>query len=185
MSPSDAARQAATQVVQIDLRTLLDRPVYDLKGSSGSTLVDAESGAVISPLDEKTAVAIARADRDGTPAVGSVERIESDPPVEYRGQPLPAWRISFADPDATHVYVDAQTGLIRARRNSAWRRYDFFWMLHTMDYRGRDDFNHALLIAFAITGLVAVLSGWTLWGVRVWRRFRRRSAMDESTVSDA
>lgn len=57
------------------------------------------------------------------------------------------------------IYVAANTGRVTARRNNAWRRFDFFWMLHTMDYQGRDDFNHILLIAFAGLGLAAVISG--------------------------
>jgi hypothetical protein len=50
-------------------------------------------------------------------------------------------------------------------------------MLHTMDYGGRDDFNHPLLIGFAALGLTAVLSGWSLWIVRLWRRARHSTAM--------
>jgi uncharacterized iron-regulated membrane protein len=172
VSPADAVRSAGIAPVHVELRTLLERPVYEVKGISDSALVDAESGVVVSPLTEAAAVAIARTDREGSPAVIAVQKIERDSPIEYRGQPLPAWCISFGDAETTHVYVDARTGVIRARRNSAWRRYDFFWMLHTMDYRGRDDFNHPLLVAFAATGLVAVLSGWALWVVRFIRRLR-------------
>jgi hypothetical protein len=176
ISPEQAAARAGADSSAVELRTLVDRPVYEIRAGERTVLVDAETGALRSPLDRDTAVAIARRDRAGSPAVASVEQIVADPPTEYRGQPLPAWRIGFADADATHVYVDSATGAIRARRNTAWRRYDFFWMLHTMDYRGRDDFNHPLLVAFAALGLVAVLSGWTLWAVRVVRRRRRTSA---------
>ena len=48
-----------------------------------------------------------------------------------------------------------------------WRFYDFFWMLHIMDYRGRDNFNNPLLRAFALTGLAFALSGVTLVGFRL------------------
>jgi hypothetical protein len=173
ISPETAAARAGADPSAVELHMLVDRPVYEVRAAERTILVDAENGAVRSPLDRATAVAIARNDRAGDPAVTSVEQVVADPPTEYRGQPLPAWRIAFADVDSTHVYVDATTGAIRARRNDAWRRFDFFWMLHTMDYRGRDDFNHPLLVAFAALGVIAVLSGWVLWTLRLVRRARR------------
>jgi uncharacterized iron-regulated membrane protein len=163
----------AGAVDEITLRPLLGRAVYEIRQGDGTTLVDAESGAVLSPLGRDTAIAIARADRAGQPEVLGATRIERDPPTEYREGALPAWQIAFADGEDTHVYVAANTGRITARRNDAWRRFDFFWMLHTMDYRDRDDFNHPLLIAASAAALITLASGFALWGIRLRRRWRR------------
>jgi hypothetical protein len=48
-------------------------------------------------------------------------------------------------------------------RNSKWRIFDFLWMLHTMDYAGRDNFNNTLLRAFSILGLTTIGSGFLLF----------------------
>ena len=56
-----------------------------------------------------------------------------------------------------------------AVRTGAWRLKDFFWMLHTMDYRGRDDFNNPLLVTAGVAAVWVGLTGlWLL--VRVFRR---------------
>jgi uncharacterized membrane protein YkoI len=170
-------------VLHVSLRPHLGRPAYEVQHRGGHTLVDAVTGAVLSPIDRDVAADIARADRAGDPAVTDVVWYEADPPGEYRGGALPAWRVDLADGQGTHIYIDASTGRITARRNDAWRRFDFFWMLHTMDYRGRDDFNHPLLIGFAALGLLSVLSGFVLWGARVYRRMRRRHR--QAGASDA
>lgn len=54
-----------------------------------------------------------------------------------------------------------------ARRNRIWRLYDFFWMLHIMDYDERENFNNPLIRAFAATGLLFALSGLFLVAQRV------------------
>lgn len=95
---------------------------------------------------------------------------------EYRGQPLPAWVASFEN--NVTVYLSAETGQIHAIRTNEWRVFDFLWMLHTMDFQGRDNINNYLLRAFSILGLITVLSGFGLFLVssKLLRRFaiRRR-----------
>lgn len=183
LAPAELASRlsADAQIEHLELRMLLDRPVYEVRQPGRTSLIDAQTGAPRSPVDQDTALAIALADRKGSPAVMGIERIETDPPVEYRGRPLPAWQVILADGEGTHIYVAADSGRITARRNDAWRRFDFFWMLHTMDYAGRDDFNHPLLIGFALLGLLSAGSGMVLWGARLLRR-RRRRARDASGV---
>ena len=171
---AQAGAKAGANIEHLELRMLLDRPVYEIRQPGRTSLIDARTGAPRSPVDRDTALAIALADRKGSPAVMSVERIEADPPVEYRGRPLPAWQVTLADGEGTHIYVAADSGRITARRNDAWRRFDFFWMLHTMDYSGRDDFNHPLLMGFALLGLLSAGSGLVLWGARLRRHRRRR-----------
>ena len=49
-------------------------------------------------------------------------------------------------------------------RHQSWRWFDFLWMGHTMDYKGRDNFNNILLRIFSLFGVFTVLSGFVLWG---------------------
>jgi uncharacterized iron-regulated membrane protein len=178
VSPADAIEKSglSTNVDTVEIRRLLERTVYEIRSAESVVVVDALNGHILSPIDSAMAKSIALRDRAVVPVVHSVVLLEDDPPMEYRGRPLPVWRVTLDDDDETHVYVAADSGRITARRNNAWRRFDFFWMLHTMDYGGRDNFNSLLLIFFAGLGLLAVLSGWVLWAARLRKRFRRRSA---------
>ena len=60
------------------------------------------------------------------------------------------WRVDFDDSRHTTIYVSPQTGKVVGRRNTIWRVYDFFWMLHIMDYSARDNFNNPLVVTAAI-----------------------------------
>lgn len=84
---------------------------------------------------------------------------------EYRGKPLPAWVVSFEEPEHLLAYVSAKDGSFQRVRHREWRWFDFLWMFHTMDYEGRDDFNNFLLRAFSLFGLLTVMSGFTLYFV--------------------
>lgn len=176
LTPKEAAAVAAAsgEALTIELRPLLDRPVYEVHTEGDTTVIDAATGEVLSPIGEQKAVALALADREGDPAINNVSLVESEPPIEYRGGPLPAWRVELEDGYGTHVWIAADSGRITARRNDAWRRFDFFWMLHTMDYGGRDDFNHPIIIAFAALSLITIGTGGVLWGIRIRRRVVRR-----------
>jgi hypothetical protein len=79
---------------------------------------------------------------------------------------LPAWRVAFADPDKTSVFVAANTGQIAAVRTANWRLFDFFWGLHIMDWTERDNFNTWWLLALAVGGLVMGLAGTVLLVMR-------------------
>jgi len=90
---------------------------------------------------------------------------------EYREKPLPAWAITY-ESDLT-VYLSAETGQIGAYRATKWRIFDFLWMLHTMDYNGRDNINNYVLRGFSILGIITILSGFLLFFVssKFFRRF--------------
>ena len=91
---------------------------------------------------------------------------------EYREKPLPAWAASFEND--VNVYLSAETGQVGAIRTSKWRVFDFLWMLHTMDFKGRDNINNYVLRGFSILGIVTVSSGFLLFFVssRLVRKFR-------------
>ena len=82
---------------------------------------------------------------------------------EYRGGPLPAYVISFEDPEDLRAYISAKDGSFRMIRHRDWRWFDFLWMTHTMDYETRDDINNTLLRIFSLLGLITVISGFVLW----------------------
>jgi Na+-transporting NADH:ubiquinone oxidoreductase subunit F len=151
---------------------LVGRPVILAREGHRRWLVDGQSGLEIT-IDAEAAARIARADQLAAPPVAAVIRIESAP-IEYRARPLPAWRVDLADGRGTRIYVDAVTGAVSARRNGVWRVYDFLWGLHIMDYRGRDDFNNALLVGFALLGVATWMTGATVWIARARRWALRR-----------
>ena len=106
--------------------------------------------------------------------VAAVEWLESsDPGAEYRGRFYPVWKVSFDQPESLNLYLEPWTGEILARRTSRWRLFDFLWMLHIMDFDTRDDFNHPLLQAASILGLIIALSGVIFWAMTT-SLFRRK-----------
>lgn len=163
--PPDGVIAGFPGATDVRLKIWLGRPVYVVSGASGRALVDAASGEILSPLGEDLARQAAEADYRGQ---GTLERLvlTNNPSAEYRG-PAPVWRADFSDADETRLYVSPQTGEVLARRNRVWRLYDFFWMLHIMDYEAREDFNNPLIRAFSATGFLFALTGLFLVAVRV------------------
>ena len=63
------------------------------------------------------------------------------------------------------AYVGVDDGQVHAMRTNSWRVFDFLWMLHTMDFNGRDNINNYFLRAFSILGIITVMSGFLLFFV--------------------
>ena len=180
--PTDIALLAPDQVARdldlpglesADLDIWLDRPVYRLSTGETVHLTDAVTGKLLSPVNSDVAREVASRDYAGP---GTVARVilQEEPLLEIRGRDLPQWRVEFDDSRNTTVYVSPQTGKVTGRRNTIWRVYDFFWMLHIMDYSERDDFNHPLLIGSAVVAWLLATSG--IWLVVQWlNRKRKRS----------
>ncbi len=171
--------------VAIHVRTLMDRPVYEVAGHNQqgqqTILIDAENGDRLSPIRPEQAGQIAQADFAESVEIRSIERIDTvGSHSEYRGKELPAYRVALDHPTGTVIYVSADRGVVTTRRNNRWRVFDFFWMLHTMDYQGRDGFNHWLLRIVSAFGLLTVLSGYILWLKTSprWRRKKQQTGND-------
>lgn len=154
---------------EVTLKHFMGRQVYSVAGVSGAALFDARTAERLSPLNEDLARAVARQDFIGDGAIVRAELL-TEPPREC-GCEAPVWRMTFSDRLATRLYVSQSTGEIEARRNSIWRLYDFFWMLHIMDYKERVNFNHALLIGASALALGLAATGFWLLFYRV--RLRR------------
>jgi hypothetical protein len=168
----------------IHLISLVGKPIYQIAYFSGHTgdvhphaqyaLADATTGAIRQPLSKKEAIALAKDYVVNEAKMSGVVYLQkTDAHHEYRERPLPAWAISFNDPDCT-VYISADLGTFQSIRHDQWRAFDFLWMFHTMDYESRDDINNWLLRVFSIFGLITVLSGFTLFFVssRTFRKLR-------------
>lgn len=162
----------------ISTAVLIDRGLgafWEIRDSDGVWFgrVDRE-GNIASLITSEQAQNIASDDFIPEADVQGVRLIEHNPPSEYRGGILPAYQIAMDHPKETHIYIDASTGRIMARRNKSWRTFDFFWMLHTMDYKGRDNFNHLLLTIASGLAIATSGTGLLLWGWRVLTKLIRR-----------
>lgn len=166
-------------VNEITLRRFLDQPVYEMRNADGAAIYDAVSGERLSPIQKDEARAVAQGAFAGTGDIAHLQLVE-DPGSEMRGiGPRPLWRAKFDDRLNTRIYVSPETGVVLRRRNDVWRLYDFFWMLHIMDYQERDDFNNPLLRAASAAGLLFSISGLAMI---FFRRSRVLLAGDVSTL---
>ncbi|RMF14185.1 MAG: PepSY domain-containing protein, partial [Alphaproteobacteria bacterium] len=170
---------AGRAVLGIELRHGLGHSLAEVRFADGPpALFDATTGEKLSPIDERMARAAALADYAGKARISRIHLLsgKEETPQEYRG-PLPVWQIRIDDGEGTRLYVSPNVGRVVARRNDMWRFYDFFWMLHIMDYDAREDFNNLLLRIAAVFGAIMAASGIGLLFWRVHRRdfrFRRR-----------
>lgn len=166
LAEAEAALGGLT-VTDAQLARWHDGPVWRLETRQGPIVIDAISGARRTPVSRDAALAIAAAGYAGDAEIADVAYF-AEAPFEYR-RPNPSWRVTFDDGEGTRLYVNAQTGAIDARRNDMWRLFDFFWMLHIMDYRERENFNHPLIISMGFLALLTVLAGLSLLVLRVRR----------------
>ena len=174
-SPALIAAKANAPVEAINWHMVGNRPVAEVTTAKGVALFDAATGDALPTVDAAQATAIAKAAwKTASKPASKASHVTTESP-EYRGA-LPAWRIAFADPDATSVFVAADTGKITAVRTGTWRLYDFFWSLHIMDWKNHENFNTWWLLAFAIGGLILGIAGTVLLVMR-WPFRRKRKAL--------
>ena len=146
--------------LSIDLKTSREGMVYEIVRTEGVTRVNAINGLPMKIL-ERGARTLASRDFTGDGEIISIERGMA-PDLETRDHQGPYWRVDFSDAAESSIYISEQTGEILERRNSHWRTRDFFWMLHIMDYSGREDFNNNLIIFVALIAIWLGLSGFML-----------------------
>lgn len=163
------ATAGGARITGLEVGFMLNDPVYRLERAEGShMLVDALSGEIISPISEQKALALAIADFAGeTRPEGANWLTETN--LEYRGD-VPVWQVFLNDEEDTRLYISPVLGRVVARRTERWRVFDFFWMLHIMDYKERTNFNNPLVIIASIVGLVAAFSGLLLLYYRFGKR---------------
>ena len=167
------------------LRSLPQGTVYQVTTAQGVRLFSAADGSPMQ-IGEASATSIAREAHPMRAAVKAVAPLR-ELTFAVRDHQLPIWQVDFNDAENSSYYVSGSTGELLQRRNDTWRWWDFFWMLHIMDYSERTSFNHPLIITvgFAMAWL-AVTGFWLLFRT-MWRhdfawlkaRGRRAAAKSE------
>jgi hypothetical protein len=183
VSPDTILKTASRKVDSIQSLQLINitgRPHYAVAyysmGELKKVLADAQTGSIRQPINREEAIHIAAASYNGHPGLKSVEYLTAlGAHHEYREKPLPAWAVTFGYPVNTTVYISRDFGQVESFRNNKWRIFDFLWMMHTMDYQHRDNFNNWLLRAFSLFGLLTIISGFVLFYVSM-RKKRKRPA---------
>jgi len=170
-----AVANAYPDLLTLELRSLLDQPVYQLTTPQETFLVDVVNGERVAPLTQPQLRSLARSYYARDAEIDSLQYLQSDFPDEVRFLSTPVWRVNFDDWHGTSLYIDAATGELVTRRHTLWRVFDFLWMLHIMDYETRDSINTLLLSVAAAFGLVTVLIGaWLTLFMRGWIGRRSR-----------
>lgn len=148
-------------------------PVYLVTTSEHTHAISAISGQTLPTLTANEISALAKLQYQGDAELLTAELFELVP-NEVRGLTAPVWRVNIADAEHSSLYLDANTGVLQRVRTDTWRLYDFFWMLHIMDYQNREDFNHLLLIICAGSAFIFSLSGMVLLLLVLRRKWRKR-----------
>ena len=160
LSPVELPAEHLEDALGVDLTMRHGKPVYLIRHADGESLLSASDGSLI-VIDKADAERLAQQDFSGDGEIVSSEQGMA-PDQETRRRKGVYWRVSFSDRASTAIYISASTGTILERRNTYWRVRDFFWMLHIMDYPGRENFNNPLIISIALIAIWLGLSGFGL-----------------------
>ena len=153
----------------IKVINFLKQPAYQIRYNDSQNqdlmvLINAINGSIIPDITKQQAIVVAKENTSFKAEIATIELItETGKHHEYRAKPLPAWAITYDHPDSPTFYVSTKLGTLTSVRHTSWRIFDFLWMLHTMDYEGRDDFGNWLIKIFSLIALVTAISGIVLF----------------------
>ena len=166
VEPARLSQMLGTRTLgALSLRFVDGQWVYRIAASDGVHLRRARDGARLD-IDESMARRLAATHYRGGGRLESVRR-HANATLETRDAGS-TWEAAYRDATGTRLYFSAEDATLVAVRTDAWWLKDVFWMLHTMDYRGRDDFNNPLVVLAGTAAAWVALTGlWLL--VRVLR----------------
>lgn len=158
---------AGQPITAITIRNLAQGQVLEASTPAGVRLFDAHNGSAIS-IDRDAAASIARAAHPEGASPTQVTPL-GELTLAVREHELPIWQVDFGDDKHSSYYVSGTTGELLERRNDSWRWWDFFWMLHNMDYAKRTSFNHPLIIMVGFAMPWLSITGFWLLFRTMWR----------------
>ncbi|TMN45308.1 hypothetical protein [Pseudoalteromonas sp. S2755] len=148
--------QNTVQVRQIQLGHFLDTPIIKLNQDE-NLIFNGITGAPFTTPNQQQIIQQANQHLLIAADVSHIERLATAP--REAGYKEDVWRVEYNDILSTTLYLSATSGEVVTVRSTLWRIFDFFWMLHIMDYDEREDFNNPLLISFAATSVLFCLTG--------------------------
>ncbi len=155
------------RVSELSIKPLPQGQALSLTTVQGVRLFDAATGEPVM-IDRQVAAAVASAAHPSGAVVSDVRPLR-ELNLAVREHELPIWRVDFRDAAHSSYYVSASSGQLLERRNQTWRWWDFFWMLHNMDYANRTSFNHPLIITVGIGMAWLAVTGFWLLFRTMWR----------------
>jgi Na+-transporting NADH:ubiquinone oxidoreductase subunit F len=145
-----------TEIIEIRLTSMPEGWIWRVETKQGVVLRDAATGE---PW-KLTEASVRRLAERRYAGAGQLVSVAFHPSATIETRDFGAtWAARFDDDRGTTLYFAADDGRLVETRNDNWRLFDFFWMLHTMDYRGRDDFNNPLVITIGFAALWLSISG--------------------------
>jgi Na+-transporting NADH:ubiquinone oxidoreductase subunit F len=160
LEPNELPAELLSDALSISLTNSHGQAVYRIKRAGDETLINAVDGSIVL-TNKADAEKLARQDFIGDGDIVSIQAGRA-PDQETRNSTGDYWKVDFSDDVNTSLYISATSGKILERRNSYWRVRDFFWMLHIMDYSGRENFNNPLIIIVALIAIWLGISGFIL-----------------------
>ena len=148
------------QVESIHFDAYLNLPIYRVQTREGELVFDASSGSLLPRPTQAQIHQKALQHYLGDGRLIASEYLDNGP--REVGFKRGVWQVSFDDLMSTTLYFYADTGQFITVRSTIWRIFDFFWMLHIMDYDERENFNNPLLISFSAAAVLFCLSGFLL-----------------------
>lgn len=162
LTPQEAIRLARPSlgpepatVSTVTLRSELGDPLYEVRGKKRSVLIDARSGAVLSPLSPEYAARIAAQYVHGQPAIASTTLLEEF--THRSGKIHPSvYRVRFEAPEHPEIFLSAYDGAVLEEQDDM-RRFHFWVMrLHQLNFFG---FRKTLTIVPGTAILLLIASG--------------------------
>ncbi|MEK9919743.1 MAG: hypothetical protein VW519_03730 [Luminiphilus sp.] len=153
-------------VVATQLTVLQRRPaefIVGVRSANGIEWRD-RTGTLVRPLSREEALDLGAARTVMSP--DSAEWVdEAVVGSEYRGAPLPLWKLWESAEPSRVAYLDAVSGEVVTVRHNAWRWWDFLWSLHIMSYSDRDTLGTWLLKCFSVLAVATAALGLYLFAL--------------------
>lgn len=161
---------AIDSVHSLNLVEAFDKPLVQFRYFKNNELkiqlIEAKTGKLREAFNRQECLELAERQLKKPISISKTELIEkhtTNAHHEYRNKPLPAYAFTLDHPTKTTIYISTELGQITSVRNNNWRRFDFLWMLHTMDYTTRDHITNWILRIFSVLGFLTIFSGFYLF----------------------
>ena len=147
-----------SDIQSVTLVQYFDQLVYEIRLKGSQLIVDATTGKLKIPLSKE--IISQQADLI---YAGAASRVDIElllvSPAEIGGRKQPVWKVSYDGWLDSTLYFHPQSGKLVKKRTDLWRIFDFFWILHIMEFAGSSGFEGFLFRFFSITSLLMALFG--------------------------